>query len=232
MTPTVLAVLAALIPGLLWVWFFYRRDRYRPEPKRLIYRTFVYGMVAVFPAALLETLVRPWLERTTTLWGLFVVVLLGIGLVEEAAKVYAVYRGIYHNPEFDEVLDGIIYGTTAGLGFATLETFLYINRFGLGVAPARALLTTLAHASFTGLAGYHLARAKAGSPGLQRRRILRGVAIATILHGTYDFLILSRLAPWAALGVVGLSYSSLGAHIRGSRRIPPFRPEGDDEQAG
>ncbi len=231
MTPLALVVLASLLPGLLWVWFFYRYDRWEPEPKRLIYRTFVQGMVAVLPAALLEAPVRPLLARFPSLVGLFFIVLFGIGLVEEGVKTLVVYRGVYANPEFDEVMDGIIYGTTAGLGFATLESFLYIFRFGLGVAPARAFLTALAHASFTGLAGYYLGLAKFGPPDGRRGRILRGVGLAAVLHGVYDFLILSRLAPVGALAVVVYSYSALAARIRQARRISPFHPEGDGDEA-
>jgi RsiW-degrading membrane proteinase PrsW (M82 family) len=224
-----LVVLASLVPGLLWVWYFYRADRYEPEPKQLIYRTFLWGMVGVFPAALLEAPVRPFLASFPSLVGMFLVVLFGIGLVEEGVKLLVVYRGVYGRPEFNEVMDGIIYGTTAGLGFATLETFLYIFRFGMSVAPARALLTSLAHASFTGLAGYQLGLAKFSPPEQRRRHLVGGLATATFLHGLYDFLILSRLAPWGALAVVVYSYTALGRRIRIARRISPFRPKGDGE---
>ncbi|HHW15079.1 MAG TPA: PrsW family intramembrane metalloprotease [Firmicutes bacterium] len=230
MSDLLLAVLAALAPGLLWVWFFYRYDRFEPEPKRLIYRVFLYGMAGVPIAAVLESLVRPLLVRQPSLVGMFFAVLFGIGLVEEGVKLYVVYRGAYSHPEFDEVMDGIIYATTAGLGFASLETFLYIFRLGLGVAPARALLTTLAHASFAGLAGYYLGLAKLGPPERRRGRILRGLAVAAVLHAVYDFLILSRLSPLGAVLVVAFAYSALAARIREARRLSPFRTdEGDGE---
>lgn len=229
MTPLLLVVLASVVPGLLWVWFFYRYDSYEPEPKRLIYRTFVAGMVAVLPAALLEMPVRGLTARSPSLIVLFLVTLFGVGLVEEGLKLFVVYREPYRSPEFDEVMDGIIYGTTAGLGFATLESFLYIIRFGLGVAPARALLTTLAHASFTGLAGYYLGLAKFGPPESRFGRLVRGLGYATLLHALYDFLIISRLAPLLSLLIVAYSYSALAARIRQARRISPFRPEGDGD---
>ncbi|MDI6871821.1 MAG: PrsW family glutamic-type intramembrane protease [Bacillota bacterium] len=222
-------VLASVVPGLLWVWFFYRYDRFEPEPKQLLYRVFVQGMAAVFLAGVLEMPVRPLLARSPSLPGLFLISLLGIGLVEEGVKLFVVYRSVFFRPEFDEVMDGIIYATTAGLGFASLETFLYIFRFGLGVAPARALLTTLAHASFTGLAGYYLGLAKLGPAQHRRLRLLWGLALAALLHGLYDFLILSQLAPAGALLVVMFSYSALATRIRQARRISPFRAEGDDE---
>ncbi|MGE5552481.1 MAG: PrsW family intramembrane metalloprotease [Betaproteobacteria bacterium] len=216
---------------MLWVWFFYRYDRFEPEPKRLLYRVFVRGMAGVFLAAILETPVRPLVERFHgSLPGLFLISTLGIGLVEEGVKLFVVYRTVFRHPEFDEVMDGIIYATTAGLGFASLESFLYISTFGLGVAPARALLTTLAHASFAGLAGYHLGLAKMGPASSRGRRLLWGLILASSLHGLYDFLILSRLAPTGAFAVVAFSYSALAARIRQARRLSPFRTsEADDE---
>jgi RsiW-degrading membrane proteinase PrsW (M82 family) len=220
-----------LLPGLLWVWFFYRHDRFEPEPKRLLYRVFLQGMAGVFLAALLELPLRSLLLQVQgSLLGLFLVSMVGIGLVEEGVKLFLVYRSVFRKPEFNEVLDGIIYGTTAGLGFAALETFLYVIRFGLEVAPPRALLTTLAHASFTGLAGYYLGLAKMGPVARQRWRIAGGLALATLLHGLYDFLILSRLAPLGALAVVAFSYSALAACIRKARRLSPFRTSASDDE--
>lgn len=40
--------------------------------------------------------------------------------------------------DFDEPLDGIVYGVTASLGFATLENILYVVDGGFEVALVRA----------------------------------------------------------------------------------------------
>ena len=45
-----------LAPGIFWLWLIYKGDKYRPEPKRLVIRTFVLGMVAVIPVMLVEAL--------------------------------------------------------------------------------------------------------------------------------------------------------------------------------
>ena len=50
----VLVVIVSLIPGLLWVWFFYVQDRLEKEPLRLIWRSFIAGAVAVGFAAVFE----------------------------------------------------------------------------------------------------------------------------------------------------------------------------------
>ena len=61
------------------------------------------------------------------------------GFVEELAKWVVLIAAVYHWDEFDEPLDGVVYGVAVALGFATLENFLFVARLGLGVAWQRAL---------------------------------------------------------------------------------------------
>ena len=42
-----LALAGAVIPCLLWLWFFYSRDRHDPEPVGLIIRLFLIGALPV-----------------------------------------------------------------------------------------------------------------------------------------------------------------------------------------
>jgi len=50
-----------LAPGLFWLWLIYRGNKYRPEPKRLVIRTFLFGMAAVIPVMFVETaLILPY----------------------------------------------------------------------------------------------------------------------------------------------------------------------------
>lgn len=209
--------LISLIPGLLWVWFFYRQDRER-EPIRLVLWTFFAGMLAVIPAALLEFPFRDVLANPPNVLTRLLVAVVIIGLAEEGAKLLAVYYAAFRNREFDQIQDGIIYGVTASLGFAALENLLYATTFGLSVAPARAIVTSLAHASFGGIAGLYLGLAK-----MRREHgiatVLRGLAIAAGLHGLYDFVILSRfIHPIFAIAIVYFSYRFVSAKIRKSER--------------
>jgi len=54
----VLAILAAFVPAVLWLWFFYSRDRYEREPKALIIKLFFWGLLAGPWAAGLNDLLR------------------------------------------------------------------------------------------------------------------------------------------------------------------------------
>ena len=46
--------LIAFAPGAFWLWFFARKDVYRPEPKRLLALAFFLGVVSAVPAAAIE----------------------------------------------------------------------------------------------------------------------------------------------------------------------------------
>ena len=58
MVTSMLAV-SAVVPSLLLVWYFHRRDLY-PEPGRVIWTTFALG-VATTPAVLLVEVPLSWL---------------------------------------------------------------------------------------------------------------------------------------------------------------------------
>ena len=50
-----------LAPGLFWLWLIYRGNKYRPEPKRLVIRTFLLGMAVAIPVTFVETaLILPY----------------------------------------------------------------------------------------------------------------------------------------------------------------------------
>ena len=87
----------------------------------------------------------------------------------------------------------------------------------------RAIITTLAHASFGGVAGLYL--------GLARRSwytdwglALQGLGIAALLHGIYDFVIIARLVhPLVALLIVVLTYRFVSGKIRKLQRRRTLR---------
>jgi len=211
----------SIFPGILWVWYFYRKDRYDPEPKRLIVRDFIWGLLMVFPAGLLEAPLSGFLTAPSSLFTLFLVTVFGIGIIEEGFKSYVVYRLHYNHPEFDEPVDGIIYGVTVGLGFAALENMFYTILFGYQVGLIRAVLTTLAHASFTGIFGFYLARAKEEN---NRLLILFGYLLVSFLHGIYDFLAISGLmGTYTAILVIVILQIYLASLIRHTTERSPFK---------
>jgi RsiW-degrading membrane proteinase PrsW (M82 family) len=178
------------VPGILWVWYFYKKDRYDPEPKRLIVRDFIWGILIVFPVSAIEGPFSGFLEKPGSLLVLFLASVFIVGLVEEGAKSLIIYLLHFNHPEFNESIDGIIYGVTVGLGFAAAENLFYTMMFGYKVGIVRAFLTTLAHASFSGIFGYFLGRAKIDQ---LKSYIPVGFGMVVFMHGLYDFLVISQI---------------------------------------
>ncbi len=218
--------LVTIIPGLIWLWFFYRQDAYEPEPKHLLLFFFGLGMLAVLPALLLESPWQPYLQsslRSENLLRLALMSFVVVGIVEEGAKFAVLYFVLLHLAEFDEPLDGIIYGVTVGLGFATLENILFALGMGPTVGFIRAILPPLAHASFSGWLGYFLSLAKYKS---KKKLIWLGFLLAVLLHGGYDLPLLHgvRLAGLLSILLVGAAMFLLLRKMHELESISPFHP--------
>ncbi|MDO9509219.1 MAG: PrsW family glutamic-type intramembrane protease [Thermovirgaceae bacterium] len=183
-TGLVAAVAAA--PGLALLWWFYNKDVLDPEPLSLVFAAFFRGILFVFPAGLLEKLIEGFFSFSPLLSAI-----LGVALVEEYFKWLALRRFIASS-ECDECYDGIVYGTSVALGFATLENLFYvigsINPWA--IAGWRAVLSVPLHA-LCGLAmGYEAARQKLTTPG--PLKIFRILLLPVLSHGIYNFLLLTE----------------------------------------
>jgi RsiW-degrading membrane proteinase PrsW (M82 family) len=210
MALVVVGVLLALVPSALWIFFFYRQDRLEPEPKTRI--------IAVFLAALVmqdfvgRRVIDDWFQvgrwaSADTLTSLLASVLI-VGMVWQAIAYLAVRLIVYNTTEFDERMDGIVYGTVAGLGVATLLNLRYIvDNDGVALAPGIINVTTtaLAQASFGGLMGYFMAHAK-----FEHRPawwVPLGFTVAAVLNGLFSWLIGEVSAngltvdPWRSLAM-------------------------------
>lgn len=158
------------------------RDKYKREPIRLIGITFLLGALGIIPATILELLLGFNNILATTF--------LSVAVIEETMKYLAVRAKAYNSSDFNEVMDGVIYGVAAGLGFATLENIFYVMGFGtIATALIRAFMSVPSHAAYGGIMGFYLGTAKtfrSTSKQHERRLILTGLAIAIILHGFYD----------------------------------------------
>lgn len=206
-------VFLALVPTAIWLVFFYTQDRLEPEPKLAIFQVLLLAFLLA--DVLGVRLIEGWLQTslwssTNTTTSLLASILIR-GFVWQAIAYFAVRLVVYDTPEFDERMDGIIYGTVAGLGIATLLNlrFIFDNQgVELGPGVIRCVTTTLAMASFSGLMGYFMAEAKFDSKPAWW--VPLGVAVAAALNGLFNWLIGEVSAsgisvdPWRslALGVV------------------------------
>jgi RsiW-degrading membrane proteinase PrsW (M82 family) len=113
-----------------------------------------------------------------------------VGITQEFLKYAAVRYSVFGSVEFDERIDGIIYGAAAGLGYATFLNVEYVLRNGgvdLGIGAVRIAVFALAHASFAGVTGYFLGRAKFENRGPFWLPV--GLLLAAILNGVVTTLL-------------------------------------------
>lgn len=193
-----LALVLSAVPALLWLGYFYLQDRHEPEPKHFVAGVYLGGaFVAAQIASFIMHAVLP--VRETALGSLnftgdrVLHAILVVGLAQEFAKYLVVRYSVYLSAEFDEPMDGIIYMTAAGIGFATAENIRYFSGLGgvfLGIGAANAVITTMAHACFAGVLGYALGRAKFAKVGGLSRNLglLGGLVLAAILNGLFNLL--------------------------------------------
>src|SRR3989344_1190182 len=208
-----LLVALGLGPSLLWLSFYLRKDCH-PEPKTLVIKAFLMGII-ISPLAIILQLgfaeLRNFfdLEFFNQASSAF---FLWSSLVEEVLKFFAIYLIIIRDPNFDEPVDGMIYMISAALGFAAIENILVM--FNLVPNGANTALNTLAlrfagatllHALASGLLGYFLAMSWFFQEH-KKKLIVIGLIIATLFHAAFNMLIAS--AQESANPVVGLVYTS------------------------
>ncbi len=195
-----IAAAAAVLPVPLYTFLVLQLDRYEHEPWQVLVAAFLWGaLVATFIAAILNSIIG---EVLTGLLGEGLGEVLSTSavapVIEESAKGFALlllYWIVRH--EFDNVLDGIVYGSLVGIGFAMTENILYFGRMmesngiaGLGVLfYLRVFLGGFGHALYTGTTGAGLGFARE-----TRRRwliplIVPGAYILGVLqHAAWNFL--------------------------------------------
>jgi protease PrsW len=213
---TVGDVLIAFAPAAFWLWYARREDVREPEPRLLVLFAFVLGC----GAANVIGIVRPRLEflapSVRGFGGELVDAFLVTALPEELVKLAAVCLASLWSRNWNEPMDGIVYGIAAGLGFASLENVYFLVAAGDPmIVVGRAFTANLAHAAFTGGAAFLI--------GLARLRHRFGVVLATagfaaavFLHGLYDLFLFS-LPAWnlvSLLLVLPLALVLLGLKIR------------------
>jgi RsiW-degrading membrane proteinase PrsW (M82 family) len=187
----VTGIALALVPALIWLLFFYVQDRLEPEPKRYVMGVFILG--ALLASAIGIPAVNDLFRVSDWMYESPIVKLAGgilvIGFSQEFLKYAVVRYTVYNSSEFDERIDGVIYGTAAGLGYATMLNIQYVlSNAGvdLTVGVIRIVVTALAQASFAGIVGYFLAQDKFGGRPLWWMPC--GLTVAAVLNGTFVFL--------------------------------------------
>lgn len=182
-----LTIPAALLPSLLLFGYFYRKDL-NPEPQHVLRNTFVLGILTVVPVLLVGVPGILFLRGMSdpSLAALFMAFALA-AIPEEFFKFLVVWGYCARHQEFDEPMDGMVYGAVASLGFATMENVLYVLEGGLSTAIARALTAVPSHAFLGAIMGYFVTRARFGPSRQRGYSLFWALCLPILLHGAYDY---------------------------------------------
>lgn len=195
-------LLLAIVPAVLLILYFLKKDSQKKEPKKLIWKTFVIGFFSVIPAIFIESFIEPLTSLSGSLQQLFLKAFIVAALVEEGIKFLVVRLYIVKKYDFDEITDGIVYTITASLGFACFENILYSSG-GISTILLRAVTAVPLHAIASGIMGYYIGKAK-----ISGKNYLHGLFWAILIHGLYDFLLFTNTA-LALLTIPLLIFSGL-----------------------
>lgn len=198
-------ILPSLVPALGLLAVVYFSDR-RREPLPLVLLVFVLGAAAKVATWTLEARASAWtgLDLDAQVAGNAGALLYVFGFaapMREASKVAAMWAA-FRSKHFDEPIDGLVYASSAALGFAMVENALTLRGHPVGwVWVARTAASLPAHVFFACAWGYALGRAKV----VKRPGAIFPAAwlLATAAHGLYMHLVYGR-GPGALLGTLPL----------------------------
>ena len=188
LVPTVILLGSFLVPVTFVVYAFERHADQVVTAQR-IFAAFVYGgVLGVLGASVLEA---AFLKQPS------VATYLGVGLIEEAVKLAALWLLARQLPRYT-MRDGIVLGAAVGFGFAALESAGYafnalFTMEGLSLQNLvetevlRGLLTPLGHGLWTAILGGVLFRTAAEGGRLRLSGALVGwYLVVAGLHALWD----------------------------------------------
>ena len=166
-----LGLLSATIPVPIYIILVLWIDRYEAEPLWMLATAFFWGaVVATFFAFLLNATsmgVVGALSNANA--GEAFAAVISAPIVEEIGKALILFIFFFwKKDEFDGVVDGIVYASMVGLGFAMTENILYYGKAAAGGGGAALTLTLIirgffapfSHPLFTSLTGIGLGLAR------------------------------------------------------------------------
>ena len=188
---TLLLVLS-ILPVVLLMIYIYRQDKYQKEPIKSLTKAFIGGIIAIPLDLVLVGLINRIFYSESVFYSAF----WEAGIPEELSKFLIFMIFIWRDKNFDEYMDGIVYATFIGLGFACLENIMYVFsaaaesiESGISTGVVRALLSVPGHFLFGVVMGYFLSLAKF-QPEKRTQYLLYGLLLAMLAHGLFDWLLM------------------------------------------
>ena len=213
----------------LMVLFVRRYDLHQQGPRYMLLVAVAVGIGVMWVAGRVEDAL---LMRLGLGMGDFAGKAAVVTAVEESAKLLAVLLiATLFRRHFNDALDGLLYGTLAGLGMAIEESLLYLsltpdkNAQALGAEVVRLF----GHSLMGGLLGFAAGLALRPEAGKPRKLALPAtcVGVAVVVHFCWDYIAYRPHVAVAMRGVLMLLmlclmlvWGALAAYAMGRSRKP------------
>ncbi|MDW8279969.1 MAG: PrsW family glutamic-type intramembrane protease [bacterium] len=199
----ILGIILGFLPGLTWLFFYLKEDPH-PEPKYLIFITFISGIIAALLSFFIQYFLNNFFEKnnlaltqTSSLLNIILIFLV-FAFIEEFMKFFITLLTVSKNKNFDEPVDAMIYIIINALGFATLENIGVLTNnqiiknsslIMIQTLSLRFVGATLLHTLTSGFIGYFWAISIREFN--YKKPLILGLFLATILHTIFNFFIIS-----------------------------------------
>ena len=203
-------LLITIVPSFLILLYFFFSDKFK-EPKGTVAIVFVLGILICLPAGILNNFMFVNFGGEGSgkdLTHSF----LGPAWTEEILKFLVLYSIVLRRTEFNEPMDGIVYGVVASLGFATYENYDYVFRLAetWDIAPQQlAIWRSYSAVPMHGLNGCIMGFYFGMYAFTANKKFLvLSLLIPFLLHGFYNFL----GHPFHYIVVVGMLIYAIKLH--------------------
>ena len=223
----ILIVLAITVfPSIVLFGLIMYSDRKSKEPISMILVAVLSGIFTIC----ISLLIDKYILRSTFFNNLFSTYnalnftrISILALVEEFAKLTALYVFISHNKAYDDIYDGFVYSAIIALSFALIETFLYVVRedsyqLMSSLALLRNFTTIPLHITCGIVMGYYVSMSKFSR--LKNKKtilLIKGLLIPVIIHTTYNifFSIISDTEGTSMYNLIIISLFVLSIYLIG-----------------
>lgn len=220
---SMIALVAAFAVPLVLLVLTWYADIYEREPLRFVAGMFIWGIASAFLAFFVNAVALGMFGSGEMIPKLLLTVFGGLivsPIVEESIKALGLWTMAGHH-EFDNMLDGLLYGFAIGLGFAAVENWFYfiskINPLEVGIETwlvamlYRSFLNTVAHGCFTAFIGALIGSLKERPDFAEYARLalFPGLFLAIVLHITFNFSVFFDIVAIAQYRTLNVFYNPL-----------------------
>lgn len=201
-------IIAAILPAVILIFYIFRQDSLKPEPKVELLKAFAFGVLSVPLSLCISGPIAALFggESITNMGTAAYTAFCLAAIPEETAKLVILWLFLRKSKYFDEYMDGIVYAACVGMGFAATENIMYLfnninDWFSLSVT--RGIISVPGHFAFAVIMGYYYSIWSIEKSKKAKRNMWLYPVLA---HGTFDFILMYTDANPALSGILTVGF--------------------------